>query len=123
MSLIDNDENSAEWLDWIQVNLNKNNADGRADSGGGNYSLALQFGWSPIRISAVVLSPLLLSLAIGFWYMKVTGDVIAAWTISLYIVTSAAGNIDPLNNTCCADLSVEIAIIGLLTVLSSIGHR
>jgi len=32
---------------------------------------------------------LLMSIAIGFWYMTV-GDVVTAWTLALYIVTAAA---------------------------------
>jgi len=38
----------------------------------------------------IVVIPLMLSIAIGFWYMTI-GDVITAWTLSLYIVTAAAG--------------------------------
>ncbi|KAF7895567.1 uncharacterized protein EAF01_009529 [Botrytis porri] len=45
---------------------------------------------SPYRLSAVVITPLLLSLIVGTWFMAVTGDVITAWTLALYIVTAAA---------------------------------
>jgi hypothetical protein len=58
---------------------------------GSCLSLELIYSWSAFRLSVVVVVPLLLSLAIGIWYMKITGDVVAAWTISLYVVTSAAG--------------------------------
>jgi hypothetical protein len=39
----------------------------------------------------VVAIPVILSLAIGTWYMMGQGDVVTAWTLALYIVTTAAG--------------------------------
>jgi hypothetical protein len=48
-----------------------------------------------------VAIPLVLSLAIGFWYMSV-GDVVTAWTLALYIVTAAA------------------ALIALMTIVGSL---
>jgi hypothetical protein len=75
------------WQGWVHKNLNnsKNNPlEGR-------YSLQLIYDWSSYRLSAVVSIPLLLSLAIGTWYMMGHGDVVTSWTLALYIVTAAAG--------------------------------
>jgi hypothetical protein len=58
---------------------------------GKTLCLELIYGWSAIRFSIAAVVPLILSLAIGIWYMKHFDDVVGAWTISLYIVTSAAG--------------------------------
>lgn len=60
----------------------------------GRYSLRLMYDWSSYRLSTVVAIPILLSLAIGFWYMHGGGDVVTAWTIALYIVTAAAGKFE-----------------------------
>lgn len=38
-----------------------------------------------------MIVPLVLSFALGLWYMLQYGDVVTAWTIALYIVTAAAG--------------------------------
>lgn len=56
----------------------------------GRYSLQLIYDWSSYRLAMIVAIPLLLSIAIGFWYMEI-GDVVTAWTLALYIVTAAAG--------------------------------
>jgi membrane protein YdbS with pleckstrin-like domain len=67
----------------------------------GRYSLQLDYEWSSYRLTTIVAIPLLLSLAIGFWYMSV-GDVVTAWTLALYIVTAAA------------------ALIALMTIVGSL---
>ena len=85
------------WGNWIYENLNGGSHDplGNGSSKSldleGDLSLELIYSWSALRLSFVVAVPLLLSLAIGIWYMKATGDVVGAWTVSLYVVTSAAG--------------------------------
>ncbi|KAH7351011.1 hypothetical protein BKA65DRAFT_476359 [Rhexocercosporidium sp. MPI-PUGE-AT-0058] len=77
---------SQAWEGWVRKNLN-DNKDNPLE---GRYSLRLIYDWSSYRLSTVVAIPLLLSLAIGFWFMNGQGDVVTAWTISLYIVTAAA---------------------------------
>jgi hypothetical protein len=77
------------WLRWIQSELN-----GR----GNKYALRLILRWSVLKIVVWGITPILLSLAIGFWYMykphAADADIFTivqtAWTISSYIVTTAA---------------------------------
>lgn len=81
----------------MQKNLN----DSKRNPLEGRYSLQLKYEWSSYRLTTIVAIPLLLSLAIGFWYMSV-GDVVTAWTLALYIVTAAA------------------ALIALMTIVGSL---
>ncbi|KAK0108926.1 hypothetical protein ONS96_002763 [Cadophora gregata f. sp. sojae] len=74
------------WEGWVRKNLNDN----KENPLEGRYSLRLIYDWSSHRLSTVVAIPIFLSLAIGFWFMQYHGDVVAAWTLSLYIVTAAA---------------------------------
>lgn len=85
------------WQGWVQKNLN----DSKRNPLEGRYSLQLKYEWSSYRLTTIVAIPLLLSLAIGFWYMSV-GDVVTAWTLALYIVTAAA------------------ALIALMTIVGSL---
>ncbi|KAF5875302.1 uncharacterized protein Bfra_003757 [Botrytis fragariae] len=87
------------WLGWVEKSLNEGShkKDGKGESAKrakgpleGRWSLELVYDWCPYRLSAVVITPLLLSLIVGTWFMAVTGDVITAWTLALYIVTAAA---------------------------------
>lgn len=76
--------------------MHKNLNDGKIHPGKNNplegeYSLQLMYDWSSYRLVAIIAIPLLLSLAIGGWYMNGHGDVVTAWTLALYIVTAAAG--------------------------------
>ncbi|KAF8863555.1 hypothetical protein BDZ45DRAFT_103545 [Acephala macrosclerotiorum] len=80
------DDVARAWQGWAHKNLN----DGKSNPLEGRYSLQLKYDWSSYRLSTVVAVPLLLSLAIGFWYMNGRGDVVTAWTLALYIVTAAA---------------------------------
>jgi len=75
------------WTGWIEKNLNDSN-DRPLE---GKYSLELKYRWSPTRLTLVVTLPVLLSLTVGLGYMIKTGDVITAWTISIYVVTAAGG--------------------------------
>lgn len=75
------------WYGWVHKNLN----DSKNNPLEGRYSLQLMYDWSSYRLCTIVAIPLLLSLAIGFWYMSAKGDTITAWTLALYIVTAAAG--------------------------------
>lgn len=85
------------WSEWIHENLNGGSNNPLEDSSNnhleGSLSIELIYSWSAFRLSIMIVVPLLLSFTIGIWYMKKTGDVVAAWTISLYIVTSAAGKL------------------------------
>jgi hypothetical protein len=76
-----------EWTRWIEKNFN--NSNGRPLEG--KYSLELKYQWSPARLTTAVLLPVTFSLVVGLGYMIKTGDVITAWTISIYIVTAAGG--------------------------------
>ncbi|KAB8288214.1 hypothetical protein EYC80_010217 [Monilinia laxa] len=81
------------WMRWVAENLNGGRETSGEGAGGpleGRWSLELVYDWCPYRLSAVVITPLLLSLIVGFWYMETNGDVITAWTLALYIVTAAA---------------------------------
>ena len=82
---------SIAWMGWVQKNLN-DNKDNPLE---GRYSLQLIYSWSSYRLVFTFAVPLILSLVLGFWYMAKTGDVVTAWTISLYVVTAAAGKIIP----------------------------
>jgi hypothetical protein len=61
----------------------------------GRYSLQLKYEWSSYRLTFIVAVPLLLSLAIGIWYMVAKHDVVTAWTLAMYIVAAAAGRSYP----------------------------
>jgi len=52
-------------------------------------SLEIVIGWSAFRISLAVLLPVTLSMVIGIWYQKATGDVATAWVLATYVVTTA----------------------------------
>ncbi|ERF71211.1 hypothetical protein EPUS_07894 [Endocarpon pusillum Z07020] len=91
---------SNAWTAWVQKNLNANN-----EPIEGKYSLELVYNWSPVRLSVLVLFPVLFSFGTGMLYMLKTGDVSTAWTISSYVVTTAG------------------AIVALLAVLGSLKER
>jgi hypothetical protein len=81
-------------MGWVQKNLN-DNKDNPLE---GRYSVQLIYDWSSYRLIITFCVPLLLSLVLGFWYMAKTGDVVTAWTISLYVVTAAAGKLETFGN-------------------------
>lgn len=76
------------WAAWIHEVLNSNSYRVRD----GAYSLELVLEWSPIRITLVVLLPVLLSLAIGLWLNSADWTDLAtmqtAWGTASYIVTA-----------------------------------
>lgn len=81
------------WMDWIHQNFNG----GSMNPEMGIYALQLRLKWSPIKLVIWSMFPILLSLAIGLWYMlnpQPTEDYVAvvqtAWTMASYIVTTAA---------------------------------
>ena len=73
-------------MTWIQKNLNENKLPLE-----GKYSLELVYGWSPLRLSILVIFPVILSFGVGLGYMLETGDAGGAWTIASYVVTAAGG--------------------------------
>jgi hypothetical protein len=56
-------------------------------------SLELIMGWSGFRISLTILAPVTLSLVVGLWYQKATGDVATAWALATYVVTSGGSKL------------------------------
>ncbi|KAL3455909.1 hypothetical protein BJX64DRAFT_53619 [Aspergillus heterothallicus] len=77
------------WMAWVRTELN---------GGQRKFALRLVLRWSAGRFVVWGTTPILLSLAIGFWYMYKPWDagvdevavVQTAWTIASYIVTTAA---------------------------------
>lgn len=77
----------ARWNTWIFEKMHEK----EAKPIDGKYCLELRLGWSTLRLAVLVSSPVVLSLVVGTWYMQTHGDVVAAWTIALYIITAAGG--------------------------------
>ncbi|KAF3798506.1 hypothetical protein GCG54_00013247 [Colletotrichum gloeosporioides] len=81
------------WIQWMHREFNA----GSTDPEEGIYALELILSWSAPKFIFWGMSPILLSLAIGIWYMQrrlSDGDdfnsvVQTAWSISSYIVTAA----------------------------------
>jgi hypothetical protein len=61
------------WSNWIKAELN---GDGVGEITEYKYSVELQYSWSSVRVCLVLVPPLLLSFAIGIWYMLHTKDVV-----------------------------------------------
>jgi hypothetical protein len=81
------------WMNWIHTEFNNNDNDRR----NGKYLLQLIQGRSVPKLILWVITPIVLSLVIGVWYMLTPQpgeDYVAVvqttWTIASYIVTSAA---------------------------------
>lgn len=98
------DDVARAWYGWVFKNLN----DCKENPLEGRYSLQLLYDWSSYRLSTIVAIPVILSLAIGTWYMMGQGDVVTAWTLALYIVTTAAGEF-PMRKTACVLLTARSA--------------
>ena len=83
------DEVNEKWAEWVFDCL-----DGRSMDVMNKHALSLEvvLGWSPSRISIAVLSPVFLSLIIGFWFnsrdWQDLSTIQAAWGIASYIVTA-----------------------------------
>ena len=73
----------------------------------GKYCLELKLGWSTRGLTVLVSTPVILSLVVGTWYMQAHDDIVAAWTIALYIITAAGGE-----STGRLDLESSILIAG-----------
>ncbi|KAK4165550.1 hypothetical protein QBC43DRAFT_315449 [Cladorrhinum sp. PSN259] len=91
------------WAKWIHETLNSSSYDVVE----GRYSLELVLDWSVTRISAVIMAPVLLSLAVGLWLNSSNwtdlDTIQTAWGAASYVVT--AGSL----------------IAALLAILSGIG--
>jgi hypothetical protein len=61
------------------------------------FSIELIYYWSPLRITILISLPLIASLLVGTLYAHMNDDIVAAWTISLYIVTCILGMFFCLN--------------------------
>lgn len=84
------------WYQWIKNNMN-NSALHPLE---GEFSLKLVYEWSAWRITLVILGPPLVSLLVGILYSRYSGDVVAAWTVALYIVTCTLGELLQLIGKC-----------------------
>ncbi|EXJ58679.1 hypothetical protein A1O7_06108 [Cladophialophora yegresii CBS 114405] len=86
------------WLMWIHQHFN--NSSKNAESG--TLTLELKLRWSVFKVVFWGVVPILLSLAVGFWYMYSdhgeVDDVAvaeAAWVIATYIITTSACEYPP----------------------------
>ncbi|KAI1082168.1 hypothetical protein F5B20DRAFT_587827 [Whalleya microplaca] len=79
------------WMNWIDTALNHGSKDPKS---GEMLSIELILGWSVLRISVAVLTPVLLSLAIGLWLNSSdwtdTETIQTAWGVASYIATAGA---------------------------------
>jgi hypothetical protein len=90
-------------------------------------SLEIVLGWSPLRISIMVLGPVLLSLAIGLWFQSKNPTDLAtiqtAWGIASYSVTAGSCEFANLKPTQLINLLTRTVVAALLAILSSIGDK
>lgn len=100
------EEVSCRWGRWVRLNFNgadfEDTPPGQRPSP--YLSLELVLRWSPLKIAIYGLTPILLSLVVGFWYQFTQqGDPIAvaqaAWGISSFIV-AASGRMTPYASVC-----------------------
>ncbi|OIW30132.1 hypothetical protein CONLIGDRAFT_714547 [Coniochaeta ligniaria NRRL 30616] len=77
------------WARWVVDCLDGGSMDIMSEKA---YSLEIVLGWSPSRISIAVLSPVALSLIIGFWFNSRDWTDLAtiqtAWGVASYIATA-----------------------------------
>ncbi|KAF1982416.1 hypothetical protein K402DRAFT_305097, partial [Aulographum hederae CBS 113979] len=89
------------WMRWIDAEFNRGDREEGGKEGEGlpeawgSYSLQLVLHWDTVKIGVWGAMPVLLSLAVGFWYGSLEGDdpnsiVQTAWTLSSYIVSTAS---------------------------------
>ena len=81
------------WLMWIHQHFNNSSKNPEK----GTLTLELKLRWSVFKVVFWGVVPILLSLAIGFWYMysdhgEVDGVAVteAAWVVATYIITTSA---------------------------------
>lgn len=78
-----------EWARWVVDCLDGGSLDILNEDA---YSLEIVLGWSPSRISIAVLSPVALSLIVGFWFNSRDWTDLAtiqtAWGVASYIATA-----------------------------------
>ncbi|KAH6865307.1 hypothetical protein BKA58DRAFT_242624 [Alternaria rosae] len=82
-----------QWTRWIHENINRGSNEPLDEDVEDHLSLEVVLGWSALRISAIVLMPVMLSLAIGLWFQwsnpKDLATIQAAWSIASYVVTAS----------------------------------
>ena len=97
------------WRRWIAEGFNAGDVDrrhGNGVEGRPTYGLRLVLKWSVPKLIGWGLTPVILSLVVGFWYMiAVDGDdrvaiVQTAWTISSYIISTAGGKFLRASSNC-----------------------
>jgi hypothetical protein len=81
------------WLMWIHEHFNN----GSKNPAMGRLALEFKLRWSIFKVVFWGIMPVLLSLAIGFWYMYAEHEGVdevaaaeAAWVIATYIITTSA---------------------------------
>ncbi|KAK0611631.1 hypothetical protein B0T14DRAFT_571508 [Immersiella caudata] len=78
-----------KWTQWVFDCLDNRSLDIMDEAA---YSLEIVLGWSPSRIAIAVLSPVLLSLAVGLWFNSRDWTDLAtiqtAWGVASYIATA-----------------------------------
>ncbi|OIW24440.1 hypothetical protein CONLIGDRAFT_648597 [Coniochaeta ligniaria NRRL 30616] len=82
-----------QWATWVHRNFNADSCTPKH----GKYALQLVLGWSSTKLAVWGATSILLSLAIGIWYMARPAegeDIVAvvqtAWSLASYVVTTAA---------------------------------
>ncbi|KAK4452192.1 hypothetical protein QBC34DRAFT_435989 [Podospora aff. communis PSN243] len=80
---------SEKWTQWVFDCLDNRSLNVLDE---GAYSLEVVLGWSPSRIAIAVLSPVLLSFAVGLWFNSRDWNDLAtiqtAWGVASYIATA-----------------------------------
>jgi len=64
--------------------------------------------------------PVILSFAVGLWYMKKTGDVQTAWTLASYIVTGVGGERSKHWKAFWFGLTIKVVLVALFGVAAAI---
>jgi hypothetical protein len=128
-------ENAGDWTAWIHESLNEGSTNPRKGPG---LSIEAVLGWSPIRISIVVLTPVILSLVIGIWFQsRNPTDLVTVQTagelllISLLLALVSFGfSTSVLRERYGSQFGREdlltsesTVVAGLLAVLSGIGNK
>ncbi|MBE7180210.1 MAG: hypothetical protein INR71_03210 [Terriglobus roseus] len=107
------------WLAWVHRNFN--NASN--DPEDGRLTLEFKLRWSVFKVVCWGVVPVLLSLAVGFWFMysdhgEETDHVAiaeAAWVIATYIITTSARE-----SVLCMLLRTKLTMTVLLALLAVI---
>lgn len=79
------------WMEFVRRHFNGGDDTSKKE----RYALQLVLRWSTTKIAIYGLTPILLSLAIGFWYQTTSGsdpNIVkqTAWAIATYIIAATA---------------------------------